>query len=255
MTQYLSLRADPEAGVRRLTSSSTVQFVGSGFLMLIALGGVVINFNLIALPLSEITGKASHIGPFPTANVAALVIVLTECSLGLLFMEALRITRLFPQVASLDDRLRGYLLWSSLVLLCGFAGIGAGIAYLQDALAAAGGGLDAGGVETAARSGRDLVASISHMALAFILPFTLSFAAIPLVVFVRSSRTVLGFVSAWLLQVVVFALRLLGHLVYYSGRFLEAVYDLVIAPFLWVERKIAGDRPRGVKAVPEKETG
>jgi hypothetical protein len=170
-------------------------------------------------------------------------------------VEALGITRLFPHLSCLDSGLRNYLLWSSLVLLCVFAGIAAGIAFLQDGLAAGGGGQSVEGMKTTVRSGPELIAAISHMALAFILPFVLSFASIPLAVFVRSGRTVLGFATAGILQAVVFTLRLSGNLVHSFGRFMEAMYDLMIAPFLWVERKITGERPQKIKTVAEKEMG
>jgi hypothetical protein len=44
--------------------------------LIIAFGGALINFNLIALPLSSIVGVASYIGPYITSDITALFIIL-----------------------------------------------------------------------------------------------------------------------------------------------------------------------------------
>ena len=95
MADYEQIRANSETAASKLSSSSLTQFVIAGLVMLIAIGGAVINFNLIALPMSEMVGGGSYIGPYKTSNVAALVIILVELSMGLFLMESLRITRLF----------------------------------------------------------------------------------------------------------------------------------------------------------------
>ena len=69
----------------------------------------------------------------------------------------------------------------------------------------------------------------------FILPFILTFVAIPLESFVASARTILGLITAWVLRSLAFTLRLIGHLGYYSGRLMTNLYDLVIFPALWLE--------------------
>ena len=72
--------------------------IESGLDVVIAAGGAVINFNLIALPMSEMVGGGSYIGDWKTSDVAALVIILVEVAMGLYLMESLRITRLFPVI-------------------------------------------------------------------------------------------------------------------------------------------------------------
>ncbi|NIQ97121.1 MAG: hypothetical protein GWN87_25275, partial [Desulfuromonadales bacterium] len=98
MDEYEQIRAGEDQAERRLSSSSLTQFFISGLVMLIAIGGAIINFNLIALPMSEMVGGGSYIGNFKTSNVAALVIILVEISMGLFLMESLRITHLFPVI-------------------------------------------------------------------------------------------------------------------------------------------------------------
>ena len=69
----------------------------------------------------------------------------------------------------------------------------------------------------------------------FILPFALTFVAIPLESFVQSSRTVLGEALAALLRGIAFLLRLLGNISKYTGELLVNLYDLLAFPLIWVE--------------------
>ena len=59
-----------------------------------------------ALPMAEMVGGTSLIGGYRTADIAALVIITVEISMGLFLMESLRITRLFPVIGALPDKVR-----------------------------------------------------------------------------------------------------------------------------------------------------
>ena len=124
------------AELRRLSSSSLTQFFIAGLVMLIAIGGAVINFNLIALPMSEMVGGGSYIGPFKTSNVAGLVIILVEASMGLFLMESLRITRLFPIIGQMDDRMRRRMIGFRFSILLVLAGVESALAFMRDQIAA-----------------------------------------------------------------------------------------------------------------------
>ena len=63
MDDYEQIRLQTDKAARRLSSSSLTQFFISGLVLMIAFGGALINFNLIALPMSEMVGGASYIGP------------------------------------------------------------------------------------------------------------------------------------------------------------------------------------------------
>src|SRR5205807_936074 len=68
--------------------------------------GAAVNFTLIARPMAEMVGGTSFIGVLRTADIAALVIIMVEISMGLFLMESLRITRLFPVIGALSDKMR-----------------------------------------------------------------------------------------------------------------------------------------------------
>jgi len=236
MVEYQEIRARTDKAARKLSSSATTQFFIAGLALLIAVGGAVINFNLIALPMSEMVGGGSFIGPYRTSDVAGLVIVLIELSMGLYLMESLRITRLFPVIGSMDDKMRMRMIWITLALLSILAGVESALAFMRDRMAA---DMEAlrqtlAGVEQAVQSGSK-IPTIGQMILGFILPFALTFAAIPLESFISSARSVLGTMAAGLLRLSAFFLRFSGNIVYYAGKLVTALYDLVIFPPLWLE--------------------
>jgi hypothetical protein len=87
----------------------------------------------------------------------------------------------------------------------------------------------------------------------FVLPFALTFVAIPLESFVHSSRTVLGVVGAAFLRGFAFFFRLLGNVSHYLGELFVNIYDLFIFPPLWVENLIRDKKHHQSEIVIEEE--
>ncbi|MGD2187295.1 MAG: hypothetical protein PVI71_14285, partial [Desulfobacterales bacterium] len=245
MDEYEQIRSKSDRAARALSTSSLTQFAISGLVLLIAIGGAIINFNLIALPMSEMVGGASYIGPYKTSDVAGLVIILVELTMGLFLMESLRITRLFPIIGAMDDKMRRRMIMITFTLLTILAGVESALAFMRDRIA-----LDMqalrqtlAGAEQIGLS-TSMIPTVGQMVMGFILPFALAFVAIPLESFVSSSRTVLGGLVAWLLRILAFFLRLLGNIGFYAGRFIINVYDLAIFPAIWLEGMILGTKSR-----------
>jgi hypothetical protein len=152
--------------------------------MVVAAGGAFINFKLIALPMSEMVGAGDYLtSSLRTSEVAALVIILVEASMGLFLMEGLRITHLFPSIAGLNDRMRRRMMWIALVLLFTLAGVEAALALMRDMLIADKQALlqslatAAPAAQTDGWVGR--IPTIGQMLLGFILPLALAFIADP----------------------------------------------------------------------------
>ncbi len=257
MDHYEKIRAGNDATVRTLSSSSLTQFLIAGLVLVIATFGVIINFHLIALPMSEMVGGNSYIGPIQTADVAALVIIMVEITMGLFLMESLRITRLFPVIAALDDRKRHAMAWAAFSCLFLLAGVEAALAYMRDMLAADQQALvqmlsNAGesGEEAAAAGGGavneaalHMIPAIGQMLLGFILPFVLVFVAIPLESFMHAARTVLGVTAIGALRALATVLRVGAVLSRGVARVLIHLYDLVIFLPLAIERAARGAFP------------
>jgi hypothetical protein len=79
------------------------------------------------------------------------------------------------------------------------------------------------------------IPTIGQMIMGFILPFILTFVAIPFESFVSSSRTVIGILASWGLRTLAFVFRLFGNIGFYTGRMVVNIYDLIIFPALWLE--------------------
>ncbi|MGD9302025.1 MAG: hypothetical protein PVI13_10645 [Desulfobacterales bacterium] len=253
MDEYEQIRRQTDKAARMLSSSSLTQFFISGLVLTIAFGGALINFNLIALPMSEMVGGASYIGPYQTSDVAALVIILIELTMGLFLMESLRITRLFPIIGSMDDKMRLRMIWITFTLLAVLAGVESALAFMRDRIAQ---DMEAlrqtlAGVEqtTVVTS---MIPTVGQMIMGFILPFALAFVAIPLETFVSSSRTVLGIVAAGMLRLLAFFLRLIGNLGYYTGRLIINLYDLIIFPSIWLEGVVTGTKGKRMEPAEEQ---
>jgi len=236
LAEYEEIRSQSDQAVRTLTASSVPRFFTAVAFLFIALVGVVLNFHLIALPMSEMVGGGSYIGSFRSSSVAALVIILVELAMGIYIMEFLGITRLFPSLGQVDDKMRPRLALIAFVILTVLAGVEASLAYVRDQLA---GDLQVFQQSLAQTQGAQplstWIPATGQMVIAFVLPFALTFGAIPLESLVKTGRSVLGITAAAALRWAAFALRALGHLFLHLGRLGVQLYDLLIFPPLWVE--------------------
>lgn len=237
VSEYEEMVRGTDRAVHVLSSSSVVQFFIAALVLSVAVGGATINFSLIARPMAEMVGGTSAIGAFRTADVAALVIIMVEISMGLFLMESLRVTRLFPVISALPDKLRVRMIGVTFAILLMLASVEAGLAYMreilmQDSLATS--QLLRGGVALPANDYR-WITTAAQMGMGFTLPFALVFVAIPLETFVHSLRTVLGLLGIGLLRALKLVLRLLGGLCLHGGTVLARLYDIPIFMPLWIE--------------------
>ena len=248
MQEYEDIVKGEDHAVSILSSSSLVYFFVSALVLVIALGGATINFSLIARPMAEMVGGTSLIGGFKTADIAALVIIMVEISMGLFMMESLRITRLFPVIGALPDKIRVRMIWITFTMLFLLASVEAGLAYMREVLLhdeLATSALLRGDSDVAVASGEYMwITTAAQMGMGFILPFALTFVAIPLETFVHSLRTVIGLLAIGVLRFMSLSLRLLGNAFRYLGVLITQLYDLpLFIPLWWAAREPAKPRP------------
>jgi len=251
MQEYEDIVSGQDRAISVLSSSSLVFFFVSALVMAVAIGGATVNFSLIARPMAEMVGGTSLIGGFRTADIAALVIILVEISMGLFLMESLRITRLFPVIGALPDKTRVRMIWITFTILFLLATVEAGLAFMREVLLhdeLATSALLRGG-DTQELSGQYLwITTAAQMGMGFILPFALTFVAIPLETFVHSLRTVIGLIAIGVLRFLAIMLRLAGSVFRYIGALAEQLYDLPLFIPLWLEERNNGDRPQKGKS-------
>ncbi|THJ09700.1 MAG: hypothetical protein CAF43_011605 [Nitrospira sp. CG24C] len=246
MGKLQDIKAKDNKTEHALTVSGFVQLAISSLVMVIALGGAFINYKLIALPMSEMVGASDYItNSLKTSDVAALVIILMEASMGLFLLESLRITQLFPRIASMDDRMRQRLMYASLIFLVILAAIESSLALMRDILVADKVSLMRD-LASAAPAGSDglltSIPMIGQMIMGFVLPFALAFVAIPLESAVYSMRTVLGVFLVQAMRGLGFLLRFTGLLLKRLPKVLELAYDVLIVIPLLIERWVIGMR-------------
>lgn len=110
---------------------------------------------------------------------------------------------------------------------------------------------DTGGVQVAENSAL-WITTAAQMGLGFVLPFALTFVAIPLESFIHSMRTVLGTVAVAFLRSLEWLLRLVGNLVRSSGKILVHAYDFFIFLPLGIEKLI--NREGGKESTDSQKT-
>jgi hypothetical protein len=252
--RYEQIQAGTDKAEQALAVSAFTQFAISLLVMAVAAGGAFINYKLIALPMSEMVGAGDYItASLRTSEVAALVIIFVEASMGLFLLEAMRVTHLFPRIANLNDRMRRRMMWIALGLLVTLAGVEAALALMRDMLIADKQALlqSLATVQATATEGWvGRIPTAGQMLLGFILPFALAFIAIPLESLIHSSRTVGGVMLAAAVRSIAFVLRLAGNIAKQMSRVLVRLYDVAIVVPLLIEQLV-----KSVRRGPEARAG
>jgi hypothetical protein len=241
MQEYEAIVRAEDRAVAVLSSSSIVYFFVSALVLAVATAGTAVNFTLIARPMAEMVGGTNYIGTWRTADIAALVIIMVEISMGLFLMESLRITRLFPVIAALSDKMRVRMMITTFMILLLMASIEAGLAYMREVLLLdemATNALLRGDAAGSLVNAHLWITTAAQMGMGFVLPFALVFVAIPLETFVHSLRTVVGLVGIALLQSLALLLRLLGNASRHLGGIARRLYDLPLFVPLWIETRM-----------------
>jgi hypothetical protein len=252
---YGRIRNDDRAAARALSYSATKLFAISLLVLGVALGGAFVNFQLIALPMSELVPAGARLGGVPVATVSALVIVLMEVAVGVFVMDLLGFTELFPKLAGAPAPRRRLLLTVALGGLFFLAAVESSLAVLREMIVEADAALKlslAGDDSTIVAATTSRIPVVGQAVLGFVLPWIVAMVAIPLEMLLDSSRHVLVYLAALLASgvgsiafVAARAARTLAHV-------LPSVYDVYVSVPLRIERalksaregKPAGRRPR-----------
>ena len=232
-----------------LKASSTTQFFISMIVMVIAGFGAFVNYNLIALPMSELMPATSLVAGYNVAHIGAAVIIMLEITVGLFFMEAIGITRLFPVIHFMEDKKRMIWAWVCMIFLLALCGVEAGLAFMRESMVADKALLTSflvGGeqaVTQASQQEHSNIPMIGQMMLGFVLPLILMFVAIPFESVIHTGRHVLGNVLVQLCILLSTLLRTLSLLIKQLNHSLKNVYDILCFAPIWIEHLIES-RPK-----------
>ncbi len=253
--EYEKIVKGREAAAHATSYSTAKPFLISLLVIGIAMGGAFINFQLIALPMSELVPAGARLGGVPVSTVSALILVLMETAVGIFLMDMLGITDLFPKLAAIAPSRRRLILGVSLTGLFFLSGVEASLAVLREQIVAA----DAALKLALAGQGSAVVALpvdskipvIGQAALGFVLPWILAMVAIPLEMLLDSGRHVVAASSVLLLQALGNLVRCVGGALTSIQAALPAIYDVYVAIPLRIERLVRGnDEPLGTGSSP-----
>lgn len=238
MHHYQQILQGTEQAVHTLSKSAASNLLLSTLLLMVAIAGGVINFQLLALPLSEVVGVHGLVMGMRSSDIATMVIVFLQIILGLFLLEAAGVTRLLPDIGLLDRRKRRGVMYLMIFLLLMMASMESLLVYTRDAL-----------VEDNVALNKLLMMSdeqqqvsmswipvLGQVVIGFSLPLLLIFSVIALENFINALRTVLSMFLSWLLDVVAMLLRLMVTLTQTIARLLIVIYDLIIFLPIYIER-------------------
>ncbi|GAA6134433.1 hypothetical protein NBRC116188_12220 [Oceaniserpentilla sp. 4NH20-0058] len=243
---------------RLLKASNTTQFFISVVVMAIAGFGAFVNYNLIALPMSELMPATSQIAGYDVADIGAAVIIMLEITVGLFFMEAIGITRLFPVIHFMEDKKRLIFAWLCMIFLLALCGVEAGLAYMRETMVADKALLTSflvGGEQAATAAAsveHSNIPMIGQMTLGFVLPLILMFVAIPFESFIHTGRHVLGGLTVNLCIFTSTILRSSAIFINQINQSIKHIYDILCFAPLWFEHLVDSKPKKKQEFQPEQ---
>lgn len=202
-----------------------------------------LNFALLERPMAEVVGDSYRIMGVPVYRLAALAIIVLEVAVGIVLLEALGVTTMFPQFERLEKK-KGQRLAIIIVMttaLVVLALIEAALALTRDEISRLERellGTLAGTAPSEAGEAAGTLARYAQAAFGLIIPFALAFLGFGVEALIRNGRVVLQLVLGFILESLSFAVRLLRFLVEGLLAVALAAYDLVIFLPLVVERLV-----------------
>ena len=191
MNRYEKISNEEPESIDMLSAKVTKLFIISTLVIFVGMVGAFINFNLIALPMSELVPAGERVMGMKVSEVSALVIVALELVLGIFMFEAIGVTNTFPQIAAMTRGKRKIILFGCLLGLLFLSTVEASLAVLREHLAEAMALLDislAGESAANVENSNSQITLIGQALLGFVLPWILAVIAIPLEMFIEASQ-------------------------------------------------------------------
>jgi len=214
-----------------LSSKVTKLFIISLIVICVGLVGAFINFNLIALPMSELVPAGVRVAGMAVSEVSALVIVALELVLGIFMFEAIGVTHTFPQIANMTRGKRKIILFGCLFGLLFLSSVEASLAILRENLAAAKSALDislAGESATVTDNINSQITLIGQALLGFVLPWILAVIAIPLEMFIEASQHAFAKIYTIFITLLCHLANAIAYLIEGFFKILAHLFDIYI---------------------------
>ncbi len=243
MDQYEKITTGGKESIDMLSSKVTKLFIISLIVIFVGMVGAFINFNLIALPMSELVPAGTRVAGLAVSEVSALVIVALELVLGIFLFEAMGVTHTFPQIANMASGKRKIILYGSLFGLLFLSSVEASLAILRDHMAEANSALNrslAGDSATVAESIDTNITVMGQALLGFVLPWILAVIAIPLEMFIEASQHAFAKIYSIVVVVICHLANGIAFLIEGFFKILIHVFDIYIIVPLQISNMFKG---------------
>jgi hypothetical protein len=225
MKQYEKLSSGGTQSIDMLASKMTKLFIISLIVIFVGLVGAFINFNLIALPMSELVPAGTRVAGLAVSEVSALVIVALELVLGIFMFEAMGVTHTFPQIAAMTRGKRMVILYGAFI----------GLLFLSTVELSL-----AGESATMADTIDSNITVIGQAMLGFVLPWILAVIAIPLEMFIEASQHAFAKFYALFITLVCHLANIVAYIIEGFFKILIHVFDIYIIVPLQLYKMITG---------------
>ena len=243
MAHHDALEAHIAAEETKGGHSTGTRFVFA--LILMAAVGIAawLNLALLERPMAELVGDARSLMGVPLYRLAAMAIIVLEIAVGMVLLEALGGTAMFPQITRLEQRrkLRIVMVVTLVLALFVLASIEAALALTRDEIAR----LDrelmgtlAGAAPSDAAQSVNRITRYAQAAFGFVIPFALAFLGFAVELLVRTGRIVVQFALGQVLLTAAFLVRLARGITDGLMAVSLALYDFAIFLPLFIERQV-----------------
>lgn len=241
MAEFNRVNRGDEDSIDMLISRANKLFIFSVIIIAIAGSGAFVNFQLIALPVSELVPASSRVLGVPVSDFSAMIIICLEVVCGIFLMESLGITNIIPQIGNMTRSRRRLVMWVSLAFLFLFACAEASLGVLREALAEAKTMVTQtlAGTDMGLSAGTSLYTTIGQATLGFLLPWVIAMVAMPLEVLIESSQHITNRLLALLVLVFAQVSRALAYLVEYFVQIILHLYDAWIVIPLQIKQVLS----------------
>lgn len=240
MNEFTKISQGDQDSIDMLMSRANKLFIFSVIIIAIAGSGAFVNFQLIALPVSELVPASTRVMGIPVSDFAAMIIICLEVVCGIFLMESLGITNIIPQIGNMTSGRRRMVMYVSLIFLFLFACAEASLGILREALAEARSMVTQtlAGADTGVAGGASLYTTIGQATLGFLLPWVIAMVAMPLEVMIESSQHITMRVLTLLVQLFSQLTRALAYLVEHAVKIVIHLYDAWIVIPLQIKQLV-----------------
>ena len=235
MTQFEKVRKGDEDSIEMLASRANKLFIFSIIIIAIAGFGAFINYNIIALPMSELIPDDSRILGLPVSKFSAMVIICIEVMCGIFLMESLGFTNIIPQISLMTRSHRRTIMIASLIFLFLFACVEASLGILREIVIEGKQAMESAlaGKEAASASSEGAsYTTIGQATLGFLLPWVLAMVAMPLELLIETAQHVMYKLFILFVTFFGYICRALGYIIENLLKIVVHLYDAyIIVPY------------------------